>query len=184
MIVKNLLDPQKSQDAKYRTLKLDNPKLQSKLFSIAFVRDWLVDGIGFVEEETQCLTITVEQCSNLSPTILQVLQQSLSSLGSSGSSVNNNIVNHNNNNNKKKAVEEKLSEKQKARRLWEERQKLEKLREKEERKKNLAMLRQDKFVRENDANWKSGVSAACAKSGTGLQTFRDRHGEWTNEWIE
>ena len=179
MIVKNLLDPQKSQDAKYRTLKLDNPKLQSKLFSIAFVRDWLVDGIGFVEEETQCLTITVEQCSNLSPTILQVLQQSLSSLGSS---VSNSIVN--NNNNKKKAVEEKLSEKQKARRLWEERQKLEKLREKEERKKNLAMLRQDKFVRENDANWKSGVSAACAKSGTGLQTFRDRHGEWTNEWIE
>ena len=174
MIVKNLLDPQKSQDAKYRTLKLDNPKLQSKLFSIAFVRDWLVDGIGFVEEETQCLTITVEQCSNLSPTILQVLQQSLSSLGSS---VSNSIVN---NNNKKKAVEEKLSEKQKARRLWEERQKLEKLREKEERKKNLAMLRQDKFVRENDANWKSGVSAACAKSGTGLQTFRDRHGEWMN----
>jgi len=174
VIVKNLLDTQKSQDAKYRTLKLDNPKLQSKLFSIAFVRDWLVDGIGFVEEETQCLTITVEQCSNLSPTILQALQQSLSSLGSSGSIVSNN---HNNNDNKKKAVEEKLSEKQKARRLWEERQKLEKLREKEERKKNLAMLRQDKFVRENDANWKSGVSAACAKSGTGLQTFRDRHGE-------
>ena len=183
MIVKNLLDPQKSQDAKYRTLKLDNPKLQSKLFSIAFVRDWLVDGIGFVEEDNQCLTITVEQCSNLSPAILQVLQQSLSSLGSSGSSVSNSIVN-NNNNNKKKAVEEKLSEKQKARRLWEERQKLEKLREKEERKKNLAMLRQDKFVRENDANWKSGVSAACAKSGTGLQTFRDRHGEWMNEIIK
>jgi len=39
------------------------------------------------------------------------------------------------------------------------------------------MIKQDKYVRENDPNWKSGVSAACAKSGTGISTFRDKYGE-------
>jgi hypothetical protein len=30
---------------------------------------------------------------------------------------------------------------------------------------NVAKLKQNKFVRENDENWKSDVSAACSKSG-------------------
>jgi len=71
----------------------------------------------------------------------------------------------------------KLSEKQRARILLEEKQKQEKLIEQEQRKKNVAMIKQDKYVRENDPNWKSGVSAACAKSGTGISTFRDKYGE-------
>jgi len=71
----------------------------------------------------------------------------------------------------------KLSEKQRARILLEEKQKQEKLIDHEQRKKNVAMIKQDKFVRENDPNWKSGVSAACAKSGTGISTFRDKYGE-------
>ena len=79
--------------------------------------------------------------------------------------------------NKKPRVEEKLSEKQKARRMMEEKRKADVLKAKEERKRNIEMLKHDKLVRETDPNWKPGVSAACAKSGTGLKSFRDRHGE-------
>jgi hypothetical protein len=76
--------------------------------------------------------------------------------------------------NKKTQAEEKLSEKHKARRL------LKKIigsqkSKKEERKRNLKMLQQDKLVRETDPNWKPEVSSACAKSGSGLLDFRDRH---------
>ena len=80
-------------------------------------------------------------------------------------------------NQKREATENKLSKKQKARRLLEEKERQDKLAAKQYRKRNIEMLKADKFTRENDPNWKPGVSAACAKSGTCLQTFRDRHGE-------
>ena len=35
----------------------------------------------------------------------------------------------------------------------------------------------DKDVRENGGNWTSKQSAACVKSGTGINTFRDKFGE-------
>ena len=35
----------------------------------------------------------------------------------------------------------------------------------------------DKYVRENDENWTSKQSAACVKSGSGINTFRDKFGE-------
>jgi predicted lipid-binding transport protein (Tim44 family) len=72
---------------------------------------------------------------------------------------------------------EKLSEKQKARRLLEEKERKEKEIARLHRKKTAAQIKQDKWVRANDPNWKSGVSAAMAKSGSGIETFRDRHGE-------
>lgn len=72
---------------------------------------------------------------------------------------------------------EKLSEKQKARMLLEEKQRKEKEEARKHRAKNIALLKQDNHVRKHDENWKSGVSAAMAKSGNGIETFRDRHGE-------
>jgi len=38
-------------------------------------------------------------------------------------------------------------------------------------------INEDKYVRENDENWTSKQSAACVKSGGGINTFRDRFGE-------
>jgi hypothetical protein len=38
----------------------------------------------------------------------------------------------------------------------------------------VAKLKQDK------QDWKSGVSAACSKSGTGISTFHDKYGEGEN----
>lgn len=72
---------------------------------------------------------------------------------------------------------ERLSEKQKARRLMEEKDQREKELAKVHRAKAVEQLRRDKFVRENDPNWKSGPSAAVNKTGNTIATFRDRHGE-------
>jgi len=70
-----------------------------------------------------------------------------------------------------------LSEKQKARRLLEQSKAMEQKRAKEERMKQLQLLQQDQHTRMNDPNWKPGLSAACAKSGTSISTFRDKYGE-------
>ena len=71
----------------------------------------------------------------------------------------------------------KLSEKQKARLLMEEKERKEKEAAKAARKKTAALIKADKYVRENDENWESKQSAACVKSGTGISTFRDKYGE-------
>ena len=71
----------------------------------------------------------------------------------------------------------KMSEKQKARLLMEKKRKKEEEDAKAQRAKTAAMIKQDKFVRKHDENWKSGVSAACVKSGEGISTFRDKYGE-------
>jgi hypothetical protein len=169
-VVKNVLDPVKSQDAKYRTLKLDNAKLQAKLFSIVYVKD-LCKVIGFVEADG-CLTIPPPESDDHKLLALQTLLQEMDRaqdelLEPPAAAATN----------KKPRVEEKLSEKQIARRQMVEKQKVESEKAKEERKRNLKMLQQDKLARETDPNWKSGVSAACSKSGSGIMTFRDRHGE-------
>jgi hypothetical protein len=72
---------------------------------------------------------------------------------------------------------ERLSEKQKARILLEQKEQLKKEEARRHRAKTSALIKQDKYVRQNDPNWKSGVSAAAAKSGDGIATFRDRHGD-------
>lgn len=71
---------------------------------------------------------------------------------------------------------ERLSEKQKARILMEEKERIEKEREKAYRKATRAKIAADKLVRQTDENWKPSVSAAADKTGTGLLSFRDRHG--------
>lgn len=70
-----------------------------------------------------------------------------------------------------------LSEKQKARILMEEKERKAREEAKTARKKTSALIKQDKYVRENDENWESKQSAACVKSGTSISTFRDKYGE-------
>ena len=213
VIIKNLADPSKSQDVKYRTLNLENSKLSAGLFSIAAMMEVLTNVIGFTTAAAANAAALAETSENnnqntndggdattsnstdpvktlvlplekLPPS--DVLQNWLSSilevqhrLKTTTTAANNNNAGSSSSSNKR-IVEhplDKLSEKQKARRLLEEKEKVDKIKAKEERKRNLTMLKEDKHRRENDPTWKPGVSAACAKSGTGLQSFRDRHGE-------
>ena len=71
----------------------------------------------------------------------------------------------------------KMTEKQKARILMEEKMALQKLQEEQARKRTIQQIQNDKFVRQNDPNWKPSVSAAAAKSGDTMSTFRDKFGE-------
>ena len=184
VILKNLVDPSKSGDIKYRTLKLDNPKLQEKLFSISYIKEMLEQALGFQESTTPendpCMILTTL------PSDITVLRNCLDEVSSSLAAINGNSGGDISGNieplhpcNKKPRLPptEQLSEKQKARRLMEEKEQLEREKAREERKRQVALLKQDKLVRETDPNWKPGVSAACAKSGTGISTFRDKYGE-------
>eukprot|EP00526_Cylindrotheca_closterium_P019366 CAMPEP_0113617800 /NCGR_PEP_ID=MMETSP0017_2-20120614/8985_1 /TAXON_ID=2856 /ORGANISM="Cylindrotheca closterium" /LENGTH=216 /DNA_ID=CAMNT_0000527243 /DNA_START=171 /DNA_END=821 /DNA_ORIENTATION=+ /assembly_acc=CAM_ASM_000147 len=173
LVLKNAItDPVKSQDPKYRQLKLGNAKLQRKLFSIPVVME-ILQKVGFQQQTVDGEESLVLPAQNTPNTMgqdcveeLVVTQQRLAIIAGDSTSAN-----------VKAAVPEKLSEKQKARMLMEEKEKQEKLKAKENRKRNLALLKEDKHVRENDPNWKPKVSAACAKTGTGIETFRDKYGE-------
>ena len=70
-----------------------------------------------------------------------------------------------------------LSEKQKARLLAEEKAAAEKEEARLARKRTSHQIKMDKYVRENDPNWKPSVSAAAAKAGDKMTTFRDKYGE-------
>lgn len=183
VVVKNLADPVKAQDAKYRQLKLGNEKVREKILPFPCAVDYLTS-IGFVETtedgerilriekaDGPNMTAAVQEVSNamdlLTPESNKKPRVAAPTPLSNGGTVAPKLF----------VPPSKLSEKQKARVLLEEKQRKEKEEAKRQRAKNVAMLKQDKFVRENDANWKSGVSAACAKTGDSISTFRDRHGE-------
>ena len=70
-----------------------------------------------------------------------------------------------------------LSERQKARKLAEENEAQQKLQAKAARKRTVDQIKADKWTRQNDPNWKPSVSAAAAKSGDSMQTFREKFGE-------
>jgi hypothetical protein len=70
-----------------------------------------------------------------------------------------------------------ISEKEKARQLLEKKREREVQEAKKARRKTSNLIKQDKYVRENDDNWTSQQSAACVKSGSGINTFRDKFGE-------
>ncbi|KAL3937561.1 MAG: hypothetical protein SGBAC_007353 [Bacillariaceae sp.] len=171
VVLKNAVtDPVKSQEAKYRQLKLGNARLQQRLFSIPVVME-VLQLVGFQPQAVdgeECLVLPLGATAMGQECVeeLVVTQQRLAFIA--GDSIMSNV---------KATVPEKLSEKQKARKLLEEKEKLEKQKAKENRKRNLELLKEDKLARENDPNWKPKVSAACAKSGTGISTFRDKYGE-------
>lgn len=176
IVTKNLADPVKSRDEKYRQLKLDNEKIQQKLVPCNPHALGYLQSLGFVEHE-QVLTCAappslvpmqgaLEQVNQAlqglegPPTMKSTLQHQSSNVSSSSSNSG-----------------EKLSEKQKARRLLEEKEKAEKEEARRRRKATAELIKQDKYVRKHDENWTSGPSAAVHKAGSAIATFRDRHGE-------
>lgn len=186
LIIKNLADPVKVQDAKYRQLKLDNAKVREKLLPVVSALEYL-KAIGFVETVQDDIPILrVEEPD------IAVMKASLQEVTNALDMVAPNATvttksakkprveqeeEKKSDDSPPRPVVERLSEKQKARMLLEEKEKKEKEIARRERAKTSAQIKQDKYVRKNDPNWKSGVSAAMAKSGSGIETFRDRHGE-------
>lgn len=197
VILKNLMDPQKSLEEKYRTLKLDNAKLQEKIFRVTHAMELLEQTCGFSSGSSSTTTTTTTTTTNennnnvlllASPpsdftrqSILAPVQQAiaagLAQLLNGSTTTTTTITATNKKPRMEVMGEEKLSEKQKARRLLEEKEALEKIKAKEERQRNLRLLKEDKLTRETDPNWKPGLSAACAKSGSSISTFRDKYGE-------
>lgn len=190
-MVKNLADPQKNGDPKYRQLKLSNPKVKAKIAPCPSALEYMKalgfavvtddDGEEYLRiEHSKAISIpdmeaSLAELNNalemLSPRetfqeekkspegIIMRQSPSLSAASGSGGATG------------------QLSEKQKARLLMEKKRQRENEEAKEARRKTSDLIKQDKYVRENDENWTSKQSAACVKSGSGINTFRDKFGE-------
>jgi len=224
IVVKNLADPSKNSDPKYRQLKLSNEKVKAKISPCPSAVDYM-KAIGFVivneedgEEYLRIESSTTINTSHMNSSLcelnnaIDMLQpketfieekktpegiiipqnSSLSTTAGAKASSSSNA-----------ATTGKMSEKQKARLLMEKKREREVQEAKAARKKTANLIKQgefkllilllfiscclilahlvplcvDKYVRENDPNWTSKQSAACVKSGSGINTFRDKFGE-------
>lgn len=216
VVLKNVIDPKKGGLAvsskeeedgndgglKYRTLKLENPKLKARLLcssSDTYVLDLLQDPhlVGMTNSSSGSILV---MAAPPSPTIrdiiglrvlpaIHTLQATMAQQIMKAAAVTEGTANNHHKkaklfatmttteNYKQAPTAEKLTEKQQARRLMEHKLQHEKHQEKLYRQRTQAQIKADKLVRETDENWKPAVSAAADKSGTGLQSFRDRHGE-------
>lgn len=198
IVVKNLADPLKNADPKYRQLKLSNEKVKAKITPCPSALDYM-KALGFTVvseggEEYLRFSRTVivsdmeaslVELNNAIDMLVPKDQSASSSMsfseekktpegiiirqrssGVSAASVSSSS-----------AATGKMSEKQRARLLMEKKRHQEAQEAKKARQKTSNLIKQDKYVRENDENWTSKQSAACVKSGTGINTFRDKFGE-------
>jgi PUB domain len=187
VVTKNLSDPTKASDPKYRQLKLDNETVRTKILACPSAVP-LLQALAFVEtveepHNVQVLRVEEHQVNHAAMTAMnQDINTTLATLDGQANLQNKKPKYNINSDNTTTtpaaaATTDKLSEKQKARRLLAEKEEKERELAREYRKRNVALLKQDKFVRQNDENWTSGVSAACAKTGDSITTFRDKYGE-------
>lgn len=169
-ILANLADPVKQNDPKYRQLRLGNakiasmtlyPVIMSLLVSLGFARITQDDGESLLKiTGTVPATISThatQVAAAYERVAAQVLQKK--SLNTSGTTTT------------------ELTSKQKARIVTEQAALKEKEVARAARKRTAAQIKTDKYVRENDPNWKPAVNAAAAKSGDSITTFRDKYGE-------
>ena len=203
-VVKNLSVPTKSQDSKYRQIRLSNEKVKARLLPCPSAVDYM-KAIGFVEisdvdDGSEYLRIEADKevsVLDMKASLLEVtnaLGMVDPEAGIKGQSLP--IRKTGSFGEEKKTPEGllirvgpsppapsvssafgNLSEKQKARLLMEKKRLKEKEDAREARKKTAKLIKQDKYVRENDENWTSKQSAACVKTGSSINTFRDKYGE-------
>ena len=199
IVIKNLVD--KPHEPKYRQLRLNNTKIQ-RYTSHSSIMNYLQQVIGFdrvvdtvavgtgSDGEEPMLRI-VDESRLPSPDILQeelraikaIIQRMETTVGVASSTQPRVISNSSStaslesDDNGTSGAAVKMSEKQKARLLMEEKMALQKLQDEQARKRTIQQIQNDKFVRQNDPNWKPSVSAAAAKSGDSMSTFRDKFGE-------
>lgn len=212
VVVKNLADPLKSQDPKYRQLRLSNEKVRAKLLPCPSAVEYM-KAIGFsqVTDDDGAEYLRVESGKEVNVVNMQASLVELTNAvqmvdpdSHSKSPASSAPPSRSNSTGSFAAVGEekktpdgiiirrsdsamsassassaggRMSEKQKARLLMEQKRKREQDEAKVARARTSAQIKVDKHVRKNDENWKSGQSAACVKSGTGISTFRDKYGE-------
>lgn len=193
IVVKNLADPLKSSDPKYRQLKLSNEKVRAKITPCPSAVDYM-KALGFVlviEEGGQ-------EYLRISPSVTIASKDMEAALAELNNAIEMLVPGEASFSEEKKTPEGiivrplggdissassslsatgRMSEKQKARLLMEKKRQIEAREAKEARQKTSNLIKQDKYVRENDENWTSKQSAACVKSGSGISTFRDKYGE-------
>lgn len=199
VVLKNLADPVKAQDPKYRQLKLENPKVQAKILPCYPSSTDYLKAIGFQEMKDEDTNENILRIDAKATNDFIVLMQASVQEVSNGLDILNPpptknagyetvVKKHRTDTSEEKKDDivistttgEKLSEKQKARILADKAKQLEREEAKAQRRKVAQLIKQDKYVRENDENWTSAPSAACAKTGNSISTFRDRHGEADN----
>lgn len=170
VILKNLL---KSDDPKYRQLRLNNAKIE-RMTAHAAVMSYLQQVLGFqsVLEDGESFLRIVNQVPSET-----ALQSALQDVAAAQERVESLLPKTISNSSSTASLPEMLTEKQKARKLAEEAEAAEKEAARTARKRTVAQIQADKHVRENDSNWKPSVSAAAAKSGDTMTTFRDKFGE-------
>ncbi|CAB9501327.1 expressed unknown protein [Seminavis robusta] len=181
VVTKNLSDPAKSSDPKYRQLKLDNEKVRSKIVTCPSAVPLLV-ALGFAEvqeEGSPVLRVDASKAIDhaIMTTMMNEIVSTLNNLDQSNLQNKKPKLNPSNSITSSSSTSGKLSEKQKARILLEEKERKDREAAKAHREKNVALLKQDKYVRQNDENWSSKPSAACVKTGDAISTFRDKYGE-------
>lgn len=218
IVVKNLSDPEKVQEEKFRLLRLNNPKIQV-LVRHSIIVSYLEQVIGFkrqvIKEDNSDVTVLrmdhipaqtsmfaewgnvtkalervnltlppPPQQPSSNPKVLSIKHSTSSmSIDSTSASIQSGISTATSTSlsdgqqQQQQPVGVVLTEKQKARILLEQKQAMEKEQERKERKRTSAQIKADKYVRENDPNWKPSVSAAANKNGSSMQTFRDKFGE-------
>ena len=186
IVTKNLLSS--PEEPKYRQLKTSNPKIQALTRHPPIV-SFLMNQLKFqqtVDAETNEPLLKIPDGVSPQTTVLEAAVKATnaaydrtadivpsahkgSTTNSSSTRTNPKILQHQTSSN--------MSEKQKARILAEQKELKEKEEAKQARKRTAAQIKADKYVRENDPNWKPSVSAAAAKAGDSMSTFRDKFGE-------
>ena len=186
IVTKNLLSS--PEEPKYRQLKTSNPKIQALTRHPPIV-SFLMNQLKFqqtVDAETNEPLLKIPDGVSPETTVLEAAVKATnaaydrtadivpsahkgSTTNSSSTRTNPKILQHQTSSN--------MSEKQKARILAEQKELKEKEEAKQARKRTAAQIKADKYVRENDPNWKPSVSAAAAKAGDSMSTFRDKFGE-------
>jgi hypothetical protein len=178
-LVKNVADPVKAQDVKFRQVKLDNPKLQDKLFKV-FPQSALfyLQAVGFErsKDDKELLVLSTVRLVSLQAA-LQELDITIDALSPPAVQASSSKRPHTETSTTTPACASPLTSKQKARLLVEQAKAADARKAEAARQQTLQQIQADKHVRQHDENWTSQPSAACAKTGAQILTFRDRHGE-------
>jgi hypothetical protein len=186
-----LCDPSKAQadDPKYRQLKLDNPKLQRTLDKFPATLFYL-QAIGFARnnnnnnnnENEMLLSIPLTTVSNAASllritTACKELEIALERLRPSTTATTCAATLATATNKATDITSASTSTTSNKLAVLERAKLREQANDKKAREATLKLIQQDKLVRQKDDNWTSQPSAACAKTGSSILTFRDRHGE-------
>ena len=189
VIIKNLLDPQKASDPKYRQLRLMNTKIQ-RMTSHASILSFVQQTLGFVptrddkgepilrigEEmmiDTAALEAALDEVAAAQDRVHKFLPRTVSNCSTTSTASAASFTSTSSSSNDQPPI----TAKQKGRMLLEAAEKAEKEAAAKARKRTVDQIKADKHVRKHDVNWKPTVSAAAATAGNAMETFRDKFGE-------